>query len=103
MKNFVLFFLDNSVRILAFDTLFTGTIDRCEIYARVLLKRCLMLNATAVIIAHNHPSGEITPSASDHALTIKLKTTLRIIDVKLLDHVLVGRGNALSFLEECLL
>jgi len=96
---FACLFLDNRHRLIRFEPLFFGTIDRASVHPREVLRRALELNAAAVILAHNHPSGIAEPSASDLALTQDLSDLLRRIDVRVLDHLVVGRGSEVSFAE----
>lgn len=96
-------FLDAQHRVICFETLFTGTIDGTAVYPREVVKRALGHNAAALIVAHNHPSGVAEPSVADHALTERLAKALALIDVRLLDHVVVGDGEAVSFAERGLL
>ena len=98
-EKFCAIFLDSDNRILSFEVLFTGTVNRAVIYPRVLIKKSLELNAAAVIIAHNHPGGSLKHSAEDCSLTKQLKELLEYVDVQLLDHVIVGGNKALSFAE----
>lgn len=83
-------FLDTMHKILAIETLFRGTIDGCEIYPSEIAKRALALNASAIIAFHNHPSGNLEPSAADRAVTARMKQALALIDVRLLDHFVVS-------------
>ncbi len=96
---FACLFLDNRHRLICFEPLFYGTVDRASVFPREVLRRALELNAAAVILAHNHPSGVAEPSASDLALTTDLADLLRRIDVRVLDHLVVGRGAEVSFAE----
>ena len=96
---FVCLFLDNRHRLICFETLFLGTVDRASVHPREVLRRALELNAAAVILAHNHPSGIAEPSASDLKLTEELAELLGRIDVRVLDHLVVGRGTEVSFAE----
>ena len=96
---FACLFLDNRHRMLAFEPLFYGTIDSAAVHARPLVKRALYHNAAAVILAHNHPSGVADPSQADHQITRRLRETLGLIDVRVLDHVIVGDGDVVSFAE----
>jgi DNA repair protein RadC len=89
-------FLDNKNRLLSVERLFSGTIDGATVHARILMQRALAVNAAAVIVAHNHPSGDVTPSGADRALTADLKRTLALVDVHLLDHFVVSANEALS-------
>ncbi len=100
---FACLFLDTRHRLIAFETLFLGSIDRASVHPREVLKRTLELNAAAVIFAHNHPSGVPEPSASDIQLTAELKGLLSKLDVRLLDHIIIGRGREVSFAERGLL
>ena len=86
-----------------FDRAFNGTIDGTSVYPRVIVKRALELNAAALILAHTHPSGVAEPSASDVALTAELKRLLAAVDVRVLDHLVVGRGSDVSLAERGLL
>lgn len=96
---FACMFLDNQHRVIAHEVLFRGTIDGANVYSREVVKRTLQLNAAAVIFIHNHPSGVVTPSPADKFITIKLKQALDLIDVRTLDHFIVGDGLPYSFAE----
>lgn len=96
-------FLDNRHRLIRYEALFLGTVDRASIHPRELLRRSLELNAAAVILAHNHPSGIAEPSPSDLTLTQDVVALLAKIDVRVLDHLVVGRGSEVSFAERGLL
>lgn len=96
---FACLFLDNRHRLIRFEPLFFGTLDRASVHPREVLRRVLELNAAAVILAHNHPSGIAEPSASDLSLTDDLIDLLRRIDVRVLDHLVIGRGTEVSFAE----
>lgn len=87
---FGLMLLDNQHRLIEFTELFYGTIDSASIYPREVVKVCLEKNAAAVILAHNHPSGDAAPSQSDRRITQRLKDALALIDVRVLDHIVVG-------------
>ena len=87
---FACLFLDNRHRVLAREILFEGTINASMVYPREVVRRALLLNAAAVIAAHNHPSGVAEPSAADVALTRQLKDALAILEIRLLDHFVVG-------------
>jgi DNA repair protein RadC len=100
---FACLFLDNKHRVLAFEPLFHGTIDGAAVYPRGVVKRALFHNAAAVILAHNHPSGVAEPSQADRQLTRRLQEALELIDVRVLDHVVVGDGDLVSFAERGLL
>ena len=100
---FVGVFLDAQNRVLAVEELFRGTLTQTSVYPREVVKRALHHNAAALIFAHNHPSGVAEPSRSDEALTQALKQALALVDVKVLDHFVVGAEAAMSFAERGLL
>lgn len=89
-------FLDNRHRVLAFEELFRGTIDSASVHPREVVRACLRHNASAVILAHNHPSGVAEPSVADQAITRELKDALQLIGVRVLDHLVIGRGDPVS-------
>ena len=93
---FAALFLDTRHRSLAFEELFSGTIDGAEVHPRELIRRALIHNAAAVIVGHNHPSGNPEPSAADRALTDRLRQTLGLVEVRLLDHFVIGDGTPVS-------
>ena len=93
---FCCLFLDNRHRVLAFDELFQGTIDNTTVYPREVVRQALRRNAAAVILAHNHPSGVAEPSEADQLITRRIRGALELIDVRLLDHFVVGDGNCIS-------
>lgn len=97
---FACLFLDNRHRILAFEELFRGTLDGASVYPREVIKRCMALNAAAVIFAHNHPSGIAEPSQADQSLTQRLKKALSLIDIRVLDHLIIGDGQIASLAEQ---
>lgn len=92
-------FLDTKHRPLAFEILFRGTIDRASVYPREVVRRALVHNAAALILCHNHPSGISEPSQDDVHLTLSLKRGLALIDVRVLDHIIIGDGEPLSMVE----
>lgn len=94
---FGLVLLDNAHRLLAFVELFRGTIDAASIYPREVVKEALEHNAAAVILVHNHPSGNPEPSQADRAITKRLIQALATVDIRVLDHLIVGRDGWLSF------
>ncbi len=96
-------YLDNRHRLLSFDELFRGTIDSAQVHAREVVRAALKHNAAAVILSHNHPSGVAEPSQSDINLTQELKRALQLIDVRVLDHLIIGSGEAISLAERGLL
>ncbi|MGH8743779.1 MAG: RadC family protein [Burkholderiales bacterium] len=100
---FAALFLDAQNRVLAVEELFRGTLSQTSVFPREVVKRALHHNAAAVIFAHNHPSGTAEPSGADEALTAALKKTLGQVDVKVLDHFIVGSGSLMSFAERGLL
>ena len=92
-------FLDSKHRMLAFEILFRGSIDSASVYPRQVVKRALAHNAAAVIFCHNHPSGITEPSQADRTLTKRLTQALDLIEVRVLDHFIVGDGQPLSMVE----
>ena len=100
---FAVLFLDVQNRLLAMEELFRGTLTQTSVYPREVVLRALHHQAAAVVLAHNHPSGTVQPSRADEALTQTLKTALALIDVRVLDHVIVAPGEALSMAERGLL
>jgi len=100
---FAVLFLDSQHRLLKFDEMFHGTLAQTIVYPREVVRRALALNAAAVILTHNHPSGVAEPSRADEFLTGSLKQALQLIDVRVLDHLVVGRGSVVSFAERGLL
>lgn len=100
---FAVLFLDNQNRVLAFEELFRGTIDAASVYPREVVKVALQHNAAACVLSHNHPSGVATPSAADKSLTRRLKDALALVDVRVLDHIIVGAAETFGFAENGLL
>jgi DNA repair protein RadC len=96
-------FMDNRHALLAFEELFSGTIDGASVYPREVVKRCLQHNAAAVIFAHNHPSGIAEPSQADIAITQRLKEALALVEIRVLDHFVVGTNSVISLAERGLL
>ena len=96
-EQFVVCFLNGQHRVLATETLFVGSITTSAVYPREVVQRILDLGAAAVMFSHNHPSGELTPSSSDCAVTKKLQTALAAIDVDVLDHIIIGGAEHYSF------
>lgn len=92
-------FLDAKHRVLAFEALFRGSIDTTSVYPRQVIKRALAHNAAALILCHNHPSGIAEPSQADRVLTKRLQKALDLIDVRVLDHFIIGEGDPLSMSE----
>jgi DNA repair protein RadC len=93
---FCCLFLDNRHRVIRFEALFRGTIDGTSVYPREVVKEALAVSAAAVILAHNHPSGVAEPSQADELITRRLKAALELVDIRLLDHLIIGDGRATS-------
>jgi DNA repair protein RadC len=100
---FAVLFLDNQHRLLKHEEMFRGTLTHTSVYPREVVRRALELNSAAVIFAHNHPSGAAEPSRADEFLTQSLKSALQLVDVRVLDHLVVGHGTVVSFAERGLL
>jgi DNA repair protein RadC len=100
---FAVLFLDAQNRLLAMEELFRGTLTQTSVYPREVVLRALKHGAAAVVLAHNHPSGTVQPSRADEALTQTLRAALALVDVRVLDHVIVTQGEALSMAEKGLL
>lgn len=96
---FACLFLDSRHRVICFEEMFHGTIDGASVHPREVIRRALSHNAAAIIVTHNHPSGVAEPSRSDRALTRRLQEATALVDVRLLDHVVVGEGETVSFAE----
>lgn len=96
---FGVLFLDNKHRVLGFEELFAGTIDGAAVYPREVAKAALQCNAAACVLAHNHPSGVAEPSEADRSITRRLVDALSLIDVRVLDHLVVGGGGWVSLAE----
>jgi DNA repair protein RadC len=96
---FAALFLDSQHRLIALEELFRGTLNQTSVYPREVVQRALHHHAAALVLAHNHPSGSVEPSRADEALTKTLKAALALVDVRVLDHVIVGPGQALSMAE----
>ena len=100
---FAAMFLTNKHQLIEFKTLFRGTVNAAAVYPREVVKEALAANAAALIVAHNHPSGNPEPSMADRALTRKLQEATQLLDIKLLDHVIVTPSETCSFAERGLL
>lgn len=100
---FAVIFLDAQHRIISFEEMFRGTIAASGVYPREVVKRALAHNASALIFAHNHPSGSPEPSAADGNITRRLKDALALVDVRVLDHIVVGGTETVSFAEKGLI
>ena len=93
---FCCLYLDNRHRIIHFEELFRGTIDGTSVYPREVVKQALSVNAAAIILAHNHPSGVAEPSQADERITRRIKAALELVDIRLLDHLIIGDGTTTS-------
>ena len=100
---FAVLFLDAQHRLIALEELFRGTLTQTSVYPREVVVRALLHHAAAVVLAHNHPSGDVTPSRADEMLTRTLQGALALVDVRVLDHVVVGAGGTLSMAQKGLL
>ena len=100
---FAVLFLDSQNRMLAMEELFRGTLSQTSVYPREVVLRALHHQAAAVVLSHNHPSGSVQPSRADEHLTQTLKASLALVDVRVLDHIIVGQGQALSMAEQGLM
>ena len=100
---FAVLFMDAQNHLIVMKELFQGTLTQTSVYPREVVKLALHHNAAAVVLAHNHPSGSVQPSRADEALTHTLKSALHLVDVRLLDHIIVGAGQTLSMAEKGLL
>jgi DNA repair protein RadC len=96
---FYILFLDNQNRVIADEVMFEGTIDAASVYPREVVKRALEHNAAALILAHNHPSGIAEPSQADRRITRRLSDALGLVDIRVLDHFVIGDGEVVSFAE----
>jgi DNA repair protein RadC len=102
-EEFGVLFLSTQHQLICFESIFRGTLSQTSVYPREVVKLALQYNAAAVILTHNHPSGSVEPSRADQHLTMTLKSALALVDVRVLDHVVVSAGDALSFAERGLL
>lgn len=98
-EHFEVLFLTSQNELLAHERLFSGTIGECAVWPREIMKRALELNAAAMIVAHNHPSGETVASNADRALTNRIVEASKLLNIRCLDHVIVGGSKAFSFAE----
>lgn len=96
---FAVLFLDNQHRVITYEELFRGSLDSCSVHPREVIKRSLAHRAGAVIFAHNHPSGVAEPSSADRQITRRLQEALALVDVRTLDHLVIGDGEPVSFAE----
>ncbi len=97
---FAVLFLDAQHRMVAMEEMFRGTLTQTSVYPREVVKRALHHQASAVVLAHNHPSGSVQPSRADEMLTHTLKAALALVDVRVLDHIIVSQGQSLSMAEQ---
>jgi DNA repair protein RadC len=100
---FCCIYLDNRHRVILFEELFRGTIDGTSVYPREVVKQALKVNAAAIILAHNHPSGVAEPSQADERITKRVKSALELVDIRLLDHLVIGDGTSTSLASRGLL
>jgi DNA repair protein RadC len=99
-ESFMVIFIDATQKLIAFEELFRGTLSMTSVYPREVALRALHHHAAGVVLAHNHPSGEVKPSHQDMALTSRLKAALGLLDIVVLDHVIVSREQAFSMVAE---
>ncbi len=100
---FGVLFLDSQHHVIEYESLFKGNINKCSVHLRIIVQRCLELNAASIIIAHNHPSGDPKPSEKDIQITSQIIKVLTLIDVRVLDHIIIGKSECLSLAENQLL
>jgi DNA repair protein RadC len=100
---FCCLYLDNRHRLIHFEELFRGTIDGASVHPREVVKRALHWNSAALIVAHNHPSGIAEPSQADEFITLRIKEALALVDIRLLDHIVIGDGSTVSLAERGLI
>ncbi|MCW6568263.1 RadC family protein [Yersinia ruckeri] len=96
---FLVMFLDNQHRVIRHEEMFTGTITSVEVHPREIVREALKINAVALILAHNHPSGKAEPSQADRLITAQVVKACSLLDIRVLDHLVVGRGECVSFAE----
>lgn len=100
---FMVVFLNNQHRVICAEEMFSGTFNCVDIYPREIIKRALTLNAVALILAHNHPSGMADPSHEDQQITQHIINACELVDIRILDHIIIGKGEYCSFLEKGIL
>ena len=100
---FAVLFLDSQHQLIQLETLFRGTLNQTSVYPREVALRALHHHAASVVLAHNHPSGQVQPSSADIALTRQLQRALSLLDIRVLDHIIVARGKSLSMAEQGLM
>ncbi|EOU9538354.1 DNA repair protein RadC [Cronobacter dublinensis] len=96
---FLVIFLDNQNRVIRQNTLFTGTLSHVEVHPREIVREAVRLNAAGIILAHNHPSGHAEPSRADKLVTERIVKSCQLVDIRVLDHLVIGRGEYVSFAE----
>lgn len=96
---FLVLFLDNQYRVISHDELFIGSISSVEIHPREIVREALKVNAAALILAHNHPSGQAEPSEADNLITVRIIKACALLDIRVLDHLVIGHGEYVSFAE----
>ncbi len=94
---FAVVYLTTRHKVIADEILFRGTIDSANVYPRTIVQRCMAHNAAAIVIGHNHPSGDTTPSAADRRITTRIQEACALVDVRVLDHIIVATGESFSF------
>ncbi|TKV13906.1 DNA repair protein RadC [Citrobacter sp. wls619] len=92
-EHFLVLFLDNQNRLIAAEKLFSGSLSSVEVHPRVIARKALLLNANSIILAHNHPSGEVYPSKPDLLITQRIKMALSLLDIRVLDHIIISAGT----------
>lgn len=102
-EQFVVLFLNNQNQLLTNKTLFQGTINSSEVHPRVVVEKALKHHASAVILAHNHPSGHVQPSPADKQITKNIQSALSLVDIRVLDHIIIGHNQSYSFAESGLI
>lgn len=100
---FAVIFVDAQLRVIEYREMFRGTLTQTSVYPREIVKEALQLNACSVLLCHNHPSGVCEPSRADEYLTARVKSALELVDIRVLDHLVVGGGQVMSFAERGLL
>jgi DNA repair protein RadC len=100
---FCCIYLDSNQHVIGFEELFVGTLDSCFAYQRQAVKQCMLNNAAAVLFAHNHPSGDPSPSNADEVLTKRLKEALALVDIRVLDYIVIGGSTSTLFAERGLI
>jgi len=102
-ERFAVLFFNGRHRLIAAEDMFLGTLDGAFVYPREVVKRALEWNAASVVLAHNHPSGDVDPSHADEQVTLRIRQALELVDVRVMDHLIIGEDRAFSFSEHGLL